>query len=165
MRSTNLNAAITLMGLLAWTAGCGQPPATVDEHAATQQPGGEDEHHHHGTGPHGGTVADWGGGKYHIEFTVDHATQQATVYILDGDARQAVPIEADSLTLSIQQPAFQVELAAAPLPGESAGAASRFVGQHERLGVEQNFSGTISGLVAGTPYAGDFHEEAHDHTP
>lgn len=116
--------------------------------------------HAHGAGPHGGAVADWGGGKYHVEFTVDHDQKQATVYVLGGDEKTPAPISADQLVLSIEQPAFQVELKPSPLEGENEGA-SRFVGTHESLGVVQEFSGTIIGEVEGTPYAGEFAEEPH----
>lgn len=57
--------------------------------------------HSHGSGPHDGTVADWGGGKYHVEFTVDHAKQQATVYIFGSDEKSTSPIDAKSIELSI----------------------------------------------------------------
>lgn len=55
-------------------------------------------------------------------------------------------------------------IAAAPLDGEAEGTASRFVGNHEKLGVVQEFAGSISGEVEGTPYVGEFQEEPHgDH--
>jgi hypothetical protein len=119
------------------------------------------EHAAHGAGPHGGTVADWGGGKYHIEFTVDHAKQEAVVYILGSDEKTPVPVKAKEgqLLLSIKEPAFQVTLKAEPQKGDPEGKASRFTGKHEKLGKEQEFAGTISGEVNGTPYAGDFKEE------
>lgn len=115
--------------------------------------------HDHGAGPHGGAIADWGDGNYHVEFTVDHGNKQATVYVLGGDGKTPAPVNAAKLLLSIDEPAFQVELTARPLDGESAGAASRFVGQHDNLGVVREFAGTISGEVAGKPYAGDFKEQ------
>jgi hypothetical protein len=123
------------------------------------------EGHAHGEGPHGGTVADWGGGKYHVEFTVDHDKQEATVYLLGNDEKTPSPIKATdgNLLLTIKEPAFQVELVAQPLEGEADGVASRFVGKNEKLGVVQEFAGTISGEVEGTPYAGDFAESAHTH--
>src|SRR5207244_3391351 len=114
-------------------------------------------------GPHEGTLADWGGGKYHVEFTVDHGKQETVVYILGDDEKTAVPVKAKDgkLLLSIQQPAFQVDLTADPQPADSAGTSSRFVGKHEKLGVVQEFAGTISGEVDGTPYVGEFQEEPH----
>jgi hypothetical protein len=107
-------------------------------------------------------LADWGGGKYHVEFTVDHDNRQATVYILGSDEKTASPIQADNVLLSINEPSFQMELAAKPLDGEYVGTSSRFVGEHEQLGKVQEFAGTISGEVDGTPYAGDFHETPHE---
>jgi hypothetical protein len=140
-------------------AGCG--PA-VDTPQPKSEPGANAVHHaDHGAGPHGGTLTDWGGGTYHVEFTVNHDKQEATVYILGSDEKSPAPIKADALLLSIDEPPFQVKLTAQPLEREAQGTSTRFVGQHENLGIVQEFSGTISGQVEGTPYAGDFHEEAH----
>jgi len=122
------------------------------------------EGHSHGVGPHKGTVADWGGGKYHVEFTVDHEKQQATVYIFGGDEKTPAPIDATSIELSIKAPEMQVTLQASPQEGDTAGKSSRFVGTHEKLGVVQEYAGTMTGVVDGTPYSCDFKEEAHgDH--
>jgi hypothetical protein len=123
-----------------------------------------EDHDHHGAGPHGGTIAEWGGGAYHIEFTVDHDQKESAVYVLGGDAKTPAPIKTAKLLLTINEPSFQVELVAQPLDGESGGASSRFVGQHESLGKVQEFAGSVTAEVAGTPYAGDFKEEAgHEH--
>jgi hypothetical protein len=93
---------------------------------------------------------------------VDHKTQEATVYILDGSAKKAKPIKAASITVALKlQPPITMTLSAKPQDGESAGDSSRFVGKHEALGKEQNLSGTISGEVNGKPYAGGFKEEEH----
>ncbi|KAA5544544.1 hypothetical protein FYK55_09490 [Roseiconus nitratireducens] len=123
------------------------------------------EGHGHGVGPHDGTVADWGGGKFHVEFTVDHDQQQATVYILGPDETSPVPIEAETIELSITDPVMQVTLNASPQAGDPEGKASRFVGNHEKLGVVQEYAGTMSGVVDGTPYSGDFTEEPHGDHP
>ena len=138
-------------------------PAAVkpaDDHG----PGGH-SHSGHGAGPHDGTLADWGGGKYHVEFTVDHDKKSTTVYILGGDEKTPAPVKTvdGKLLLTITEPAFQVELKAKPLEGEADGLSSRFVGQHDNLGIVREFAGSISGEVDGTPYAGDFKEEPHDH--
>jgi len=106
-------------------------------------------------------VADWGGGKYHVEFTVDHEKKESIVYILGSDEKTAEPIKADTVLLSITDPNFQVELTANPLEGEADGMCSRFVGTHDKLGIVQEFQGTISGEVDGTPYVGEFKESAH----
>ncbi len=120
-------------------------------------------HHDHGAGPHDGTLSDWGGGKYHVEFTVDHDKKESIVYVLSGDENSPFPIQVDTLLLRIEDPEFQVELKAKPLEGEPEGRSSRFVGTHDSLGIVKEFQGTISGEVDGTPYFGKFQEEPHTH--
>lgn len=144
------------------------PPATGDA-IAPLSPDGPDQQaadhtvagHDHGTGPHDGTMADWGGGKYHVEFVVDHDQKEATVYILGADEKTPSPIQAEEIQLSIREPAAQVTLKAAPLDTDPAGSASRFIGSDESLGVVREYSGTITGVIDGTPYSGDFSEQPH----
>ena len=168
---TRFSLCSGLLLALTFAIGCdsAKPPTpkTTTTPAASTTPA-KDDHGHahagHGAGPHEGTLADWGGGKFHVEFTVDHDKQEATVYILGSDEKSASPIKTDKILLIINDPKFEVELAAAPLEGEAKGTASRFVGKHESLGKVQEFAGTISGEIEGTPYAGDFKEEPHgDH--
>lgn len=157
--------SLIAIGTLVFVVGCGgsQQPATSGAPENSQQPA---SHAGHGAGPHDGTLADWGGGKYHVEFTVDHDKQEATVYILGDDEKTASPINADEIQLSITDPPMQVTLKAMPQEGDPEGSASRYVGNHESLGVVQEYAGTMTGVVDGTPYSGDFKEEphgAHDH--
>jgi len=145
--------------------GCDKPAVTPSSAPGTTASKEDHGHSHgahgsHGAGPHDGAVADWGGGKYHVEFAVDHDKKEATVYVLGSDEKTLTPIKAKKLLLSIKQPVFQVELLPMPQAGES-DAASKFVGTHDSLGIVQEFAGTISAEVDGTPYAGDFAEEAH----
>ncbi|MDP1797670.1 MAG: hypothetical protein Q8K78_09325 [Planctomycetaceae bacterium] len=160
-------ASLTLVASTAFIVGCPAPapPAPKPITPVTQPitaPKDATKHAAHGEGPHEGAVADWGGGKYHVEFTVDHDKQEATVYVLGDDEKTAAPIKAEKILLSINAPKFQVDLVAAPQEGEADGKASRFVGKHESLGKVQEFAGSISGEVEGTPYVGDFKEEPHD---
>ena len=124
---------------------------------------GERDDHDHGGGPHGGVISDWGDGDYHVEFTVDHDRREATVHVMGSDAKTPAPIPAEALLLSIEQPPFQLQLSPQPIEGEPDGASSRFVGRDDRLGVVQEFAGTISGKVGGVPYASDFDESASGH--
>jgi hypothetical protein len=123
------------------------------------------ESHEHGAGPHGGAVGDWGGGKYHIEFTVDHDKKEATVYILGSDETTPVPIKAKDgqLLLNIKglknNDEYKVPLKAEPQKDDPEGKSSRFVGKDAKLGVEQEYAGTVSGEADGVPYTGDFKEE------
>jgi hypothetical protein len=80
------------LAILASVAGCTTNKGSNKSKAGGKTP--EAESHVHGTGPHGGTIADWGGGKMHIEFTVNHDKQEATVYILGKDEKTATPIAA-----------------------------------------------------------------------
>jgi len=153
-------SAIALLAVM----GCSEQPKPEQTPATPPPAASTEEGHSHGEGPNGGAVADWGGGKYHVEFTVNHDTQEATVYVLDNNAKNPAPLKIEKLLLSIKDPSFQVELLPQPLDGEAEGTSSRFVGKHEKLGVVQEFAGTISGEADGTPYAGDFKEEAHGHT-
>lgn len=123
-------------------------------------------HDHPAEGPHNGALAEWGEEEYHVEFTVDHGQKQATVYILDGKAKQAMPIQAETITLVLKnvQPPANVTLRADPQQDDPKGTASRFVGQHDALAKEMEFQGEISAKVGDKPYAGEFEEKAHkDH--
>ncbi len=143
-------------------AGCSQKPAIENPQSKIEnRESPTDVHRGHGSGPHEGTVADWGGGKYHVEFTVDHDKQEGTVYILGSDEKSPVAIDSESIDLSITEPVMQVTLKAAPLESDPTGKASRFIGNHEKLGVVQEYAGTIAGVIDGTPYSGDFKEEPH----
>jgi hypothetical protein len=167
-------AILALAVGLACSVGCQQqtstPPASTPTATTREEHGhehagnaGHTDGHSHGVGPHEGTLADWGGGKYHVEFTVDHDKQEAVVYVLGSDEKTPAAIQTldGTLLLTISEPSFQVTLQAAPLDGESDGKASRYVGTHESLGVVREFAGSISAEVEGTPYAGDFTEEPH----
>jgi len=168
--------SILLLAAFVVFLGCKKPsetatntPTKVFDYNGHDHGDGAHDHsavgHSHGVGPHDGTVADWGGGKYHVEITVDHAKQQATVYILGSDEKSPSPIDAKSIELSIKDPEMLVTLQAAPQEGDAEGKASRFIGTHEKLGVVQEYAGTMTGVVDGTPYSGDFKEEAHgDHS-
>jgi hypothetical protein len=139
-----------------------EPSPSPSPSASGDKPAKHEGHDQaHGAGPHGGTLSDWGGGQYHVEFTVDHDKQEATIYILGDDEKTPSSIKAEEIQLSIKAPAFQIALKAFPQDGDPEGGSSRFVGKHENLGKVQEFAGTISGEVDGTPYTGDFVEEPH----
>jgi hypothetical protein len=164
--------AYTSFMLLSWQfCGCGEqtPPSAAkdksDQHEdhATEHGNEQAGAHSHGAGPHDGTLTDWGGGAFHVEFTVDHTKKEATVYILGSDEKSPAPIKAEKITLTLEDPASEIELVAKPLEGEMDGMSSRFVGVHDNLGIVKEFAGTISGEVEGVPYVGDFKETAHQH--
>ena len=166
--------AVAILASAIYAVGCSQAPAPARAPAkaaaakasAHGHSHAHDHHHDHGSGPHDGTLADWGGGKSHVEFTVDHDKKEAVIYVLGRDEKTAAPVKtADGkLLLTIREPAFQVALAARPLAGEGDGTSSCYGGTHESLGIVREFAGTISGAVDGTPFAGEFAEQPHgDH--
>lgn len=166
MKLTLTSLILGLAGIgMTVLSGCGKPDAPAPATSSTESAEHGHDHgeggHSHDNAPHGGTLADWGGGDYHVEFTVDHDKQQAVVYVLGDDAKTPQPVRAQTVLLSIAEPDFQVELAADPLAGEGDGTSSRFAGTHENLGIVREFQGTISAEVDGTPYVAEFKEEAH----
>jgi hypothetical protein len=132
--------------------------------AAADDKNKDAKHEHPSEGPHHGALAEWGNEEYHVEFTVDHKSQTATVYILDETAKKAKPIDAKSLTLVLKQkPPVTVVLQPKPESGEKAGQSSRFTAKNAAFAKHVAFEGTISGKVGSKPYSGDFKEKAHEH--
>jgi hypothetical protein len=160
-----LVSGMFVVAITAILAGCAKKTEPTPKSDAKPTKSGTDDKHSLGAGPHGGALADWGGGKYHVEFTVDHDKQEATVYILGADEKTTVPIKAKDGQISANikglknKDTFQLVLKAAPQPGDPEGKASRFVGKHEKIGVVQEFAGTITGEFESTPYSGDFEEK------
>lgn len=175
MKAKRIPATLVAVATIGFAVGCdsaapptpapapANPTASADDHGHPHEDGEGHGEHGHGEGPHEGTLADWGGGAYHVEFTVSHPKQEATVYILGSDEKTASPIAAQEIQLTIVDPAMDVTLKASPQEGDPEGQSSRFVGNHESLGVVQEYEGTISGVIEETPYTGSFKEVAHDH--
>lgn len=157
-----LAGGLMALGILSLAVGCSKPAGTGG--AGASKPAGKEDHAH-GAGPHGGAVADWGGGKLHVEFVVDHDKQEATIYILDGEAEKAFPIKPKDGKITAQiigvkdKGAFELILDAKSQAGDPEGKSSRFVGKHEKIGVVQEFEGAVIGEHDGTPYTGKFKEQ------
>jgi hypothetical protein len=152
---------VLLTAALAFAAGCGggrQAPDAKPPAEGKKEKKKSHEHNHPDHGPHGGPLVEWGDGDYHVEVTADRAKGEVTVYILSDDAETAEPIKADKVQLTNKDPAFQVDLKPAPLPGDPPGTASRFTGPLPESARGRRLSGTVTGVVGGKPYAGDFRE-------
>lgn len=162
-RMRTWGSGLVLLSALCLAPGCGGQKDKTDKVDKTDKTDKTDKDGHgaHGAGPKGGTLSDWGGGEYHVEFTVDHDKKEATVYIYGKDEKTPAPIKAKDgeILLTIDEPAFKLSLKASPQPKDPAGTASCFVNTHKNLGIVQEFSGTITGVVDGTPYTGKFKEE------
>ena len=145
-----LTAAVLGLGLV-WATGCDKKaePTKADPK--------KDDEHAHGSGPHGGVVIELG--KYHGEFKPDHAKMEATVWILDGDAKIALPIKADKLRLVVSNTNPKIEIDLLPTDRDKDGKASTFTGKDNGFGVEMEYKGTVFFTLDGKQYSGDFEEK------
>jgi hypothetical protein len=89
-----------------------ETPAVIDDH-------------HHDHGPHGGHVLELG--EHHGEIALE-ADRKLTLYVLDGDVKNAVPLaETTALAnLKIGTEMQKIDLKALPLDGEADGKSSRY---------------------------------------
>src|SRR5947209_1202579 len=122
-RQTRWLGSAFLAGSLA-LAGCNSQPAGPSP--TTAIPAKPVGHDHADEGPHGGPLVEWGQEEYHLEFTVDHGKQEATVYVYDGNIKGPKPLPAQPLTLTLKQPVVTIALEAKPQADDPAGSASRF---------------------------------------
>jgi len=150
---------LTWLLILALATGCSGKKDDKGKTADSAKKSGDDDDHEHGPGPHKGLVEDFKGGKHHFEFVVDHDKKEVRVYILDGKAKNEVPVKADKLTLNIKDPKFTLELK--PDTVDANGRTSCFVGKDDRFGKKQEFAGSVTVVVDGTPWTGDFEEKPH----
>ncbi len=151
-------SAALLLALLA--VGCSTnktDPKDKKEDATKKEP---KDDHDHGPGPNGGVIIEWDPKEqYHLEFTVNHETEEVKVYVLGPDAKTAKPIKSDKLTLGITKPKFTIDLKPQKEKNDPEGMASSFVVKDKRFGVKQEFAGEIDGVVDGKPYNGKFDEK------
>ncbi len=154
--STSLLFALAVAGF-SGCGGSGGGGATVEA---------EREHFHEGL--HGGQIVELGGEEYHAELVHDDATHKVGVYLLDGTAKAAAPIDAPSVTINCivsNQPA-QFTLVAMPQPGDPTGGASYFELMSEQLCDGFDAPGAkarLNILIAGKPYVGEIKALDHGH--
>ncbi|MCE9562385.1 MAG: hypothetical protein K8U57_10050 [Planctomycetes bacterium] len=114
-------------------------------------------HHHAEVGPHGGPLADWGDGAFHLEVVHDRDAEAVTVYVLDRWAKKPKTTDAATLTLTLRtNPATAVRLEPVPNEGDPPGRHSRYIGRHPAFKAEAKLTGTVSGTAWGKSYSGDF---------
>jgi hypothetical protein len=103
-------AACFVASVAVWAAGCPSPAPTTTPTTGGQEHGHEHGEHAHGEaghahdhshahGPHGGHILELGNEEYHAEWThADDGT--VTVYVLDAEAKNEVPIPAEDITIT-----------------------------------------------------------------
>jgi hypothetical protein len=119
----------------------------------------EIDHSQHDPGPHGGTIFDIAGGKYHGEFKVDHAKKEATLWLFATDMKTPAPVKADKVRLVVSNTNPKIEIDLLPADKSADGKTFTFTGKHDGFTTEQKYKGTVSFKVGDTPYSGDFEEE------
>lgn len=138
------------------------PPATVDVHD-------DHEHAHPSEGPHHGGLVELGNEEYHAEVIHDGAAGTVTVYVLDGSAKAAVPIDATDITINVTHDGTpeQFKLAATPDAADPSGKSSRFALTNKELGEHLDEEGATAKLVLtidGKSYTGLVeHHHEHEH--
>jgi hypothetical protein len=118
------------------------------------------KHDHPDEGPHGGALIELGDEEYHGELVRDPKEKKVTVYILDGEVKDAVPIDAKEVGLKVSnlRPILNLTLKADPQKSDPEGKSSRFVGTHEQLGSGEKLKGEFSVKIAGKDYNNTFNE-------
>ncbi|MCA9088401.1 MAG: hypothetical protein KDA90_07160 [Planctomycetaceae bacterium] len=167
----NTLSALTC-GLMLVASGCGpaQPAgsggaAAVDEHGHDHA----DAHAHPTEGPHHGDLIELGNEEFHAEMVHDAAS--VTIYILDGSARNLVPIDATDVTINAKmgETPRQFKLAASRQESDPEGQSSRFtLADAELAGLidDEAAAPRLSVTINGNAYRGTVshhHDGEHDH--
>jgi hypothetical protein len=172
---TSLVALLTAALLV----GCGtEPTQTASDQASDSPPAiveTDGAHDHPSEGPHGGDLIELGNEEYHGELLHPHSDDGGgenvvAIFILDGSAKNVVPIEATEVTLNLVhdgKPA-QFQLAASPEEGEHEGKSSRFVSSDAGLLAhfgEEEIDGRLAVTINGKAYNGELHHhhDGHEH--
>ncbi|GIS61994.1 MAG: hypothetical protein CM1200mP2_42190 [Planctomycetaceae bacterium] len=131
-----------------------QPPGKFDDaHIKPADPGAHDHHHHHHDeehkAPHGGTLVALGDHQYHAENAWDETAKTITVYVLDGEAEKAVPIDVEEIVLAvgIGKDAETHKFTAKPQENDGDGKCSRFVSSDKALFDKFHDSESTSGQI------------------
>lgn len=170
MSSIQLSPLSRIACLLSVIAmGCNNAPAPSAAPAANASSPATDVHDHPSEGPHHGDLVELGNEEYHAEIV--HGTGgEVTVYILDGKAATAVPIDAAEVTINLTHDgkAEQFKLAASPDSNDPAGKSSRFTLKDEELAGDLDHEGTkakIAVQIDGKSFSGaiEHHHEDGEH--
>jgi hypothetical protein len=166
--SIGAQSAVLVMCLVG-LQGCGKGQAPEGGTAADDH-----GHSHEEVGPHNGHIIELGADGYHAELTHDDAEHRVGIYILDGAAKAAAPIDAQSVTIrvSVADKPSEYQLPAVDQPDDPEGKASYFELVNEELckivcgEVEEAENARVNITIDDKPYVGiieTHHEHEHDH--
>jgi hypothetical protein len=174
MRSTWFRSA-TLPAILSLACIAGCAPATAPKDAAPERHH-ENDGHDHSTGehshigPHNGQLIELGSkDEFHAEMLHDDANHRVTIYILDGRAKENVPISQSELVINMVSGGApkQYKLAAVTQANELPNMASCFQLEDESLcealdGTDAK--GRLAVDINGKQFVGEIeHHDDHDH--
>lgn len=130
-RSAVMTAPLLLVG------GCGGHDHDHEHGHGHDHEHGDDHGHTH-EAPHGGALVELGEHVAHLEVLVDAETGDVSVWVLDGEATNAVRIAQESIALTFaagEDGSIEVSAAAvaSTLTGETVGDTSEFAGSDEGL--------------------------------
>ena len=156
---------VFLLGL----AGCGKQSGAPAATASHEHP---HEHSHEPAGPHNGHIIELGSKTHHAELTHDEESHTIGVYLLDSDAKELAPIEAESVTINVAVDGKSTPyvLPATRRLEDPEGQSSYFELVSEPLcavvcGESESTDTTarLSITIDGKPYIGIIDTTAHDH--
>lgn len=181
MRTYSLVVAVACWCGLMTLAGCspkpiaGDPPplpagGVHDDHGHE----GHDHGHHHGhshadLGPNQGHLLELGDEQYHAEWVHDDVAGKLTVYILDSNAKNLVPIAAETITIEkkVGDRSDTYELAAVDRQGETPKTAKfEIVDKGLIEGLKLAGDGVQASIIIdinGQPFTAQFEKHSHDH--
>ena len=154
--------ALLLSGTTLLLSACSDDPKP-EKPPTTEKPEHADAHPTEG--PHHGSLIELGNEEYHAELVHDEKTGEITIYILDGSAKELVPIDATEIVINAKHDGKpeQFPLTAQPSETDPDGKSSRFVSTDEELAHHLDESDADARLVlkiAGRSYNGKIE---HDH--
>lgn len=165
---TKLGMFAALVALFMFAAsGCEQKKSDV-----AKKPSATDEHEHH-HGPNAGELIELGDEEYHAELLQTPEGEVVTVFVLDKEAKNAVPTATDAVLIRMTLTDAPVEFRLTPNPkeGEPAGSSSRFESKEKELRdalAHPTAKRELEVKIGDKTYKGDFvyyepHGHGHDH--
>ena len=128
-----LSTSVAIASLTFGIVGCKESDTNP---ATTVAADSHDEHAHPSEGPHHGSLIELGNEEYHAELVHDETTGAVTIYVLNAEATEQIPIDASDITINVKHDGTpeQFKLTASPDSTDPQGKSSRFVSNDAELG-------------------------------
>ena len=127
-----------LLSLALWGCSPSAPAPSTNPTAST--PTG---HHHEHAAPHGGKLVEIGEELAHLEVVWKAETGDLRIYVLDGEARNGVPLTQVAMKLKVDQQNYELAAQSNSLSGEKPGNSSEFAGKLESLKNQSTWKGVV----------------------